>query len=111
MAVHRVVMTAILEVVFEPPADLEATLIADRDIAKVEQAMNVGPEQKAVRDVVRAAVCVRPDMGGIQDRQGPLAGDRAAALVYIRHRDAECPLAKPRANQCRLAVSDLCFGE
>ena len=38
----------------EPRTDLEPVLSRDRDVALIEEPMQVGPKQKAIADVVRA---------------------------------------------------------
>ena len=40
---------------------------------------------------MRTEVGVRPDVGGIQHRQGALTGDGASALVGVGHQQADAP--------------------
>jgi len=39
---------------------------------------------------------------GVQDREGLLSRDSAAAAIAVRHQDAEGPLAQPRTDEHRL---------
>jgi hypothetical protein len=55
-AVQSVVVVSVLELLLDPAADLEPHLRRHRDIAAIEEAVNVAPEQKSVRDVMRAAL-------------------------------------------------------
>ena len=65
---------------------------ARRDVAAVEEFVEVGAEEEAVVDRVRFDVGEVADVGGLEDRQGALAGDGAAALVGVEDGNAEAVL-------------------
>ena len=56
----------IVELVSEAGADLEAKLGRDREVALVEEAMQVGAEEKPVGHLVRARAGVGSDVRGFQ---------------------------------------------
>src|SRR5579859_2272214 len=105
LAVVRVVVLPVLEILLERTADLEPSVGGHGDVSEVEQLVDVGPEQETVAYFVDSAVRVPPDVGRVQDRQRPLLADRAPALVRVGDREPECPLTQPRPHQRRLTVS------
>ena len=82
-----------------------------RHIAGVEQAVNVPPQEKAVSRLVRAAFAIGTNMRGLQGRQRPLLGDRAAPSVDICDKHPKCTLSEPRPNEVRLAKARAGFGD
>ena len=65
---------AIVEIVLEPVADEEAAVGGDGDVAGIEEAVDVGAQEEAIVETVLASVSDRPDVGGVQDGEGFLAG-------------------------------------
>lgn len=106
-AVHGVILAPVLEFLADAPAHLETPVRRHRDIAAIEQLVNIAAEQKAVADFVRAALAVGADMGRFQGRQRPLAGDGAAAIVGIGDGNAERSLPEARRDERGLAVTGL----
>ena len=76
---------------------------SDRDVPAIEQGVDVGSEQEPVAETMTAPVRDRPDVRGLQYRQGLLLRDRAAALIRIGDQDAERPLPQPLQHLHRLA--------
>jgi hypothetical protein len=70
---------AVVEVVLEAAADEEAAVGGDGDVAGVEEAVDVGAEEEAVVEAVLAPLGHGPDVRGVQDRDGLLSRDGAAA--------------------------------
>ena len=101
MTMERVVVPSILELFADAPANLKSQVWRYRDVAGVEQAMNVATQEKPVGCLVRAAVTVGADMGGLQGWQCPLLGDRAAPLVNVGDQDPERPLPEAGTNEVR----------
>ena len=83
-AVERVVVAAVLELFADAPADFASIVRRHGDVAAIEEHVNAGAEQNAVRHEVHAADDVGLDVRGLQHRQRALAGERAAAIVRIR---------------------------
>jgi hypothetical protein len=72
LAVQGVVVAAVLELLADAAADLEAQVRGDRHVAGVEQAVDVASEQQAVLGRVLAALAVGADVRRVQGRQRPL---------------------------------------
>jgi hypothetical protein len=65
---QSVVVAPVLELLLDAAADLEPQIRGHGDVAAVEEAVDVTPEQQAVRDVVRAAFGIGSDMRSIERR-------------------------------------------
>jgi hypothetical protein len=104
LAVEGHVGLAVVEVVLEAAADEEAAVGGDGDVAGVEETVDVGAEEEAVVEAVLASLGHGTDVRGVQDREGLLSRDGAAAAIVVRHQDAEGPLAQPRTDEHRVAV-------
>lgn len=102
---HGVVMDAVVEVSLEAGAYRKAALLRDGDVAQVEEAVDVGPEQEAVRHLVSASLGIGPHMRGIQNGERSLARDGAAPAVAVRHGEAEGPLPQPPLEHRGRAVA------
>src|SRR5258705_8529457 len=94
LAVKRVVVSAVVELLLDPAADLETQVGRDRHVAGVEKAMDIAPQQEPVRGLVLAAIAVGANMPRFQRRQRPLARDRAPSAVDIRDQHPESALSK-----------------
>lgn len=70
--VQRVVVPAVLELLLDPPADLEPQLRRHGDVAAIEEAVDVAPEQQAIRDLVHATFGVGADMRSVERGEGAL---------------------------------------
>jgi len=102
--VHRVVCLAVLPFPREPLAHHEAVIGGHRDVARVEQPVNVRPQQETVHDFMRSIGPVGPNVGGFQDRERMLAADRACAVVSACDCHAEATLPEPRPDELCCAV-------
>jgi hypothetical protein len=72
LALVRVVVTAVLEFLLDPLADLDAQVLGHRDVAIVEKNVEIRPEQEPVRDEMRPRVRVGLDVRGFEDRKRAL---------------------------------------
>lgn len=68
----------------------------DRDIAGIEQAMDVSPEQQAVAGLVVTTVAVWADVCGLERWQGALLADGAAAFINIGYHHAQGAVTQSR---------------
>jgi len=75
----------------------------DRDVAPIEQRMNVGAKQQAIVDSVDSAVTDRFDMRSLEHRECLLSSHCAAPFVNVGNQYSECPLAESLTDWCRLA--------
>jgi len=73
LAFHVIIVTAVLEILSQPPPNLEAPIIAHCDIPKIKQPVDICSQQKAVGNLMLASLAERSDVGGVQNRQGFLA--------------------------------------
>src|SRR5581483_11491885 len=103
--VISVVLAPVLVLLLDSTAHLDLESFVDRDIALVEQNMQIGPKEQSVRDEVRARLGVGLDMRGLEDRQRALAGDGATPAIRLGDQDPECPLPETRARQVFRAVA------
>jgi hypothetical protein len=101
--VQLIVVAPIVKVLFESPADDEPTIFIHRDVSQVEELVDVGAQQQAIRALVETAVCIGPDMCCVEDRERSFAAYGAAPLIGVRDQQAERPLPEPRANKARFA--------
>ena len=81
-----VVIPPVLELLANAFADFEVVVGRDGHVAAVEEFVDVGAEEDAVVDRVLLDVGVVADVGGFEDGERPLAGNRAAALVRVEDR-------------------------
>jgi len=107
VAMKRVIVPAVFELLSDAPADLEAQIGYDRDVACIEQAMNVPPQKQSVPCLVLATIAIGPDMGSLQRRQRPFLRYRAAPSIDVRDEHPECILPEARTNELRRAKSCL----
>ena len=105
LAVKRVVVSTVIELFPNAPADLKMEAGRHRHIAGIEQAVDVAPQQEPVPWLVFATLAIRPNMRSFESRQRPLLRDRATPMVDICHQHAERTLSKPWANKLGLAKS------
>ena len=105
LAVKRVVISTVIELFLNAPADLKMEAGCYRYIAGIEQTVDVAPQQEPVPWLVFAALAVRSNMRSLESRQRSLLCDRATPMVDICHQHAERTLSKPWANKLGLAKS------
>ena len=93
LAMQRIIVAPVFEFLADPFAHLKAQVGRDRDVAGIEQAVDVAPQQQAIARLVAAAVAIGADVGGLQRRKRPLLRDDAAALIdaVTSTRKAPCP--------------------
>lgn len=100
---------AVVEIILEATADEKAALRSHGHIAGVVEAVDIGTKEETIVEAVLAPLSHGADVRGVQDREGLLSRDGAAAAVVVRHQDAEGPLAQPRTDEHRVAVDPGCF--
>lgn len=64
--VQRIVLSPVLEVSLEPPADFDAVLGRYGDVAAIEERVSVAAQQQSVVDTMLAAFGIWPDMRGLE---------------------------------------------
>jgi hypothetical protein len=82
-------------------ADAHPQVRRDSEIPLVKQSMQVSPQQKPVGGVVSAAFGIRPNVCGVQNRQGMLSRDGTCPFVCLSNGDSERTLTEARAYQER----------
>lgn len=92
-AMERIIRPAVGEFLLEPAAYLDLVFRRDRDIASIEQAVEIAPQQEAVLYGMRAVLGERLDVGGFESGQGMFRGNGAGTFVSVRYQNPECPLA------------------
>ena len=97
-AFELVVDLTVLVFTGEPGAHAEAVVRCDGDVAPVEQAVEVGTKEEAVRDVVRTTGGIRNDVGSLQGGERVLARD-GALLVGALDGKPERALAEPGTDR------------
>nr|WP_245775405.1 hypothetical protein [Nonomuraea wenchangensis] len=95
LAGSAVELLAVAELLAQSGADQQSVLGVDRQVAAVEQRVQVRTEKQAVVQAMFAARRDRPNVGGLQDRTDPVTTDRAPAFVRVQHHGLECLLAEP----------------
>ena len=100
LAVVEVVDLAVAEVLTQAPADLDVMVRRDRDVPVVEQCVDVGAQEDAVGDLVRAVGGVWADVRGLKDREGLFAADGTAPFVGVGDRHSKSALPEPQFVQC-----------
>src|SRR5688572_16216424 len=103
--VERIVRSAVSIILLEPRTDLEPVLRRYRDVALIEEPVQVGPKQNAITDVVRTMLRVWLDVRSFQCRRRVLLRHSTRTRVRVDHGDTEDALAQPRLNQLWRAVA------
>ena len=73
------------------------------NVPPVKQAMNIAAQKKAIGRLMRSMLRIRPDVSGVQRRQGPLASNSASSMVIVSHEDPKGPLPEARSNESGFA--------
>ena len=102
-AVHGVIVPAVVELLFDPPTDLEIQVGCHRHVSGVQQAVDVSPQQKPVARLMLPAFTVRPDIRGLERWERALLCHSTSSLVDVRHQHTECALSETRPDEMRLA--------
>lgn len=108
LAVVEVVDLAVAEVLAQAATDLDVMVRRDRDVAVVKQRVDVGPEEDAVGDLVRAVGGVGADVRGLEDRECLFAADSTAPFVGVGDRHSKSALSESQFHGS-LAVARLLF--
>ena len=105
LVVQAVICLAVVILLADAVADVDAVVGIDGDQALVEQLVEVHPQQHAVGDFMGAALGERIDVGGLQDLERVFTGNRAAALVCVGDEHLERALPQARLDQGRGAIA------
>lgn len=73
LSMQLVIVAPVRKLLADPRANLEAQLRRDRDVARIEQAMDVPPHQHPVGRLMRATIGKGADVSRIQCRKSLLA--------------------------------------
>ena len=93
-AVVFVIVLAVAVVFVQAVAYFQDEVFGNGQVAVIKEGMEIGAEQNAVGDIMGAIQGVWLDMGSLEHGQRLFAADSAAAVIGIRHQDAESALAK-----------------
>jgi hypothetical protein len=93
------VFFAVVEVVFELAAGAELVVWSYRDVAGVEEPMNVRSEKEAVIDAVLSFLSHGLDMSGFEGRQCFLASNSTVTFVRVCDKNAKRPLTETLPDQ------------
>lgn len=104
LAVERVILPAVVEILFDAAADLESKFRRDRHVAAVEQRVQVAADEDAVVGLVGSLFGEGFYVGGVEDGQDLLSRHRAPAAVGVDYDHAEDALAEARQDFHRRAV-------
>ena len=72
-----------MELLVNPPTHLEMSILGHRQIAAVEERVEIAPEQDAVVDAVRTELGIRTNVGRLEHGKNPFTRDCAAPPVRI----------------------------
>lgn len=98
LAIQRIVMAAVVELFADPAADLDLIVERHREVALIEEIMEIGAEQQAIVHFVRTTFSIRLDVASREGRKRPLSCDGTPAGVGVCDLDSECTLTKPRLD-------------
>src|SRR6516164_3151200 len=105
------IFVAVVEVGSHALADDKAVLLVDRDVARIEDAVNIAAKQYAVRKAVTPSEGIRLDVSGVEGGKDLSARNGALSLVRVSHRCSERALAKSRCEERGFSVSCRGFGK
>jgi hypothetical protein len=96
----RTVTSAVLVFLPKAGADLEVQILRDGRIARVEQPVEIRPEQQTIANLVRSVMRVRADVGRFERREGVLSRNGASATVSIEDGDSpSCSSRRARTGR------------
>ena len=104
-----VIAPPIVVLIAQAGAHFQAEFRCDRDVAGVEQAVKIRPQQQPISHIVRPAVRVGTDVGSLDSGKRVLLGDGTRSSVRIEHGDTERGLPKARLHQAWIAVAGTAF--
>jgi len=94
LAVKWVIIPAVFKLFANAAADLYAKIRGNRDIALIEEPMDIAPEKKPVADFMGPAFGIGLDMGRLQGRQGVLLGYGTGSAIGFCDGNLEGTLAE-----------------
>jgi hypothetical protein len=97
-----VILLAVVELVSKTAAYFDVEVRRDRQVTSVEQRVDILTKQEPIRRAVASAVCVGPNVGGIEHVQDMGIGESTLPLIDIGHDDPECALPESGHNRLRL---------
>jgi hypothetical protein len=102
-----VVGPAVLVVVSQRVAYGKPMVGPNRDVAEIEESMQVPAQRNAVANRVFAAHPPRADVRSFENRKRVLCRDGTRLAVGIKHRDSKRALSEARLDQLRITVPSL----
>jgi len=105
MPMERIIRPAIFELFLKTATDFDAIFRSDSNIAAIEQAVEVAPQEQAVVHGVRPALVKRLDMGSLERGEGMLFCNRAGTVICIRNKDAKSALSQAGRDRGFFTVS------
>jgi hypothetical protein len=108
-ALKRIVTSAVLVVLPKAGTDLEVQILRDGRIARLEQPVEIRPEQQTIANLVRSVMRVLADVGRFERRKGVLSRNGASTTVSIEDGDSESSLTETGLNETRFTVARTAF--
>jgi len=105
--VEWIIRPAVFELFFKAAANLDLVFGRDRNVAAVEEAMEIAPKEEAVVHSMWAALVERLDVGCFECGERMLFCYRAGTVISIRNHDPEGPLAETWPNEHSFSISSL----
>lgn len=103
-ALHGEVLLAVLELLAEAAARPKLVGGRDRDVASVEERVDIRAEQETIRYEVLASLTHGADVGGLENRKRLFLRYGAASLIRVHHEQPKGPLPQPLPHKHRVPV-------
>jgi len=107
MPSEGIIRPTVFEFFFQAAADFDLIFRSNRNVAAVEEAMEIAPKEEAVVHCMRSRLIEGLDVGGFEGGQRMLLRDRAGTVISIRDHDPEGPLAEARSDEHFFSISSL----
>jgi len=101
----RVVAAPVAIVITQPSSHLQSQLWCHRDVAGIEQPVEVRSQQQSITNLVWAFMRIRPDVGSFECRQRVLARHRTGPAIGVEDCNAKRCLTKPGSDEARIAIA------
>gem|GEM_PF-3707489 len=103
-------MPAIVKLFLDTTTDQKVKIRGYSDVARIEQAVDIAPEQEAIWAFVTPAIAIGTDVSGFESRQRSLLCDSTATLIDIGYEYPKCSLSKAWLKKLGFAIALLlCF--
>jgi len=100
-----VIATAVVVLVSQSAAYLKSPIGRDGDVAGIEQAVKICPQQQAISYLMWPVLSIRPNMRRLEGRKRMLFRDGTPTTICIEHRDSERSLSEPRQHGTGVTIA------